>query len=408
MFFRKLLKLPYHIRDLIDYSRAFSRREHTDMYVKEVDDDAYLIAAKKLHASVYLGRGFVQETDVDEGMLSLKADPHQLHSKYFVVVDKRGGRVIATSRQIESTKSKKHESFAIVGQAHLYPSALKRIKSQLPEHSVEISGLAKWRGISKLAPLLLYRAMWHRSLRSGHRLWLLAIDTKLFVRLKLLFGPTIQRAGKVTPYYGGDVVPAILNVQASLDGLKDSLRKASVVQRPLRSAVIRFMLNGLPVDSLNASEKHSYEDLRAIVGFSGKANESYTVLSTRFKVLAVAIAASLIYTVVRFFIVKLTLQDYGVNPWLFLVLDAIAGTVYVVAVERLIANIIRKQKSPLRAIIAWTALATVTFMAPYAYIFLASREFSPSITIGLGVLVLLLAVNAITAVRNKVRKKIAE
>jgi hypothetical protein len=410
MLLKRLLKIPYHIRDLIHYSKAFSRREYTDMVVREVNDDSYLLAAKKLHANVYLSRGFVQENDIDQGVLSTKADPHQKHSTYFVVVEKRSGRILATSRQIESKREKGHNSFAIMGQAFLYPGAIKRIKNHLPEESVEISGLAKQRGVSKLAPLLLYRAMWHRSLRSKHKLWLLAIDTKLFIRLKLLFGPTIRKAGKVTPYYGGDVVPAILDVQSSITSLNKSLKKrVSPIQRPLRAAVIRFMLNGLPVEHLSASEKRAYKELKETLGIEGRIHkEEYRVFDLRIKILWAAILASLAYTIVRFLLVKYTLQAYGVDPWLFLALDAIAGVIYVLAVERLVTNLIRKEKSPLKVVFAWTLVALVTFSVPYIYIFIASKELSTGVTAGLFVLVALLLVNAVVSVRNKVRKNIAE
>lgn len=409
MLFRRLLKIPYHIRDMIHYSRAFSRKEYTDMVVKEVDDDAYLLAAKKLHAKVYLARGFVHETEVDGGVISVKSDPHQLHSRYFVVTDKKSGGIIATSRQIEATRRKKHGSFASVGKAHLYPGALKRIKSHKPEEIIEISGLAKQRGVSKLAPLLLYRAMWHHSLRSRHKLWLLAVDTKLFVRLKLLFGTTIRKSGKVTAYYGGDVVPAILDLQSSITGLKNSLKKSSPTNKLLRLAIIRFMINGLPVGALNSGERKAHQELKEMIEKTGNAKEDeYRVFSLRFKVLSVAILASLAYTVVRFLFVKYTLEGYGVDPWFFLVLDAVAGVVYVLAIEKLIFNLIKKQDTPLRSIVAWTVIAAASFAAPYIYIFWSGSELSPGILYGLGVLIVLLVVNAVVTVRNRVRKKIAE
>ncbi len=407
MLLKRLLKIPYHIRDLIHYSRAFSRQEHTGMVVKEVDDEAYLIAAKKLHASVYLGRGFVQPEDVDDGILTEIADPHQKHSTYFVVTEKNSGHIIATSRQIEANGRKKHNSFALMGKAFLYPGAVRRIKSHQPEDAVEISGLAKQRGVSKLAPLLLYRAMWHRSLKSKHKLWLLAIDSKLFIRLKLLFGPTIRKSGRVTPYYGGDVVPATLDVQASVVGLNRCLKKATPLQRPLRMAVIRFMINGLPVESLRAPEKRAYKELVDAIGVTKQTKEDYRVFNLRYKILTVAIVASLAYTVVRFLLVKYTLQSYGVDPTTFLFLDAVAGVVYVLAVERLVTDLIKKEKSPLKVVLMWTLIACATFMAPYLYIFFASKELSPSVMTGLIFLVALLVINAVVSVRNRVRKKIA-
>jgi hypothetical protein len=103
--------------------------------------------------------------------------------------------------------------------------------------------------------------MWHHSLKTKHTLWLLACDVRLFVRLKLLFGPSIIKIGRVTPYYGGDVVPAVLIVQNSITDLKKSLARASVWEKPLRHRIARFMLMGVPVEHLSAKERRSLEEI---------------------------------------------------------------------------------------------------------------------------------------------------
>lgn len=256
-----LAKLRYRIRDVIDYLRAFRKDEHSNFKVVEVEGDDYLVAAKKLHAKVYLDRGFIHERDIVDGMLSHTADPHQMHSKYFVVIDTKTSRMVATARQIELRQGRGHNSFAMVKKANLYKRGQRLIRKHNPANSIEISGLAKERGVSKIAPLLLYRAMWHRSLRDGHTLWLLACDVRLFVRLKLLFGKSISKVGRVTPYYGGDVVPAVLRVQHSIRDVKKSLEETPVLERPLRHRITRFMLNGVPMESLNAKEKQALKQI---------------------------------------------------------------------------------------------------------------------------------------------------
>jgi hypothetical protein len=254
-----LAKLGYRLRDVLDYLRAFRKDEDFNLKIAEVDGDDYLVAAKKLHAKIYLERGFVKARDVVDGMISPNADPHQLHSKYFVVIDPRTSRLIATSRQIQIREGKGHNSFAMMRQANLYKRGLKLIRKHRPEQTIEISGLAKERGVTKIAPLMLYRAMWHHSLRTKHTLWLLACDVRLFVRLKLLFGTSIQKIGRVTPYYGGDVVPAVLMVQDSITKMKISLARANFWEKPLRHRIARFMLTGVPVDALSARERRSLE-----------------------------------------------------------------------------------------------------------------------------------------------------
>lgn len=250
-----LTKLGYRLRDVIDYLRAFRKDEHSSFRVEEVVSDDYLMAAKKLHAKIYLDRGFVEEKDIVDGLLTSRADPHQRHSHYFAVIDTKTSRMVATARQIELRPGHGHSSFAIVKRANLYKRAQKLIKKQDAARMVEISGLAKERGVSKVAPLLLYRAMWHRSLREGHTLWLLASDVRLFIRLKLLFGSSISKFGRVTPYYGGDIVPAMLDVQSSITNLGKALERATVFEKPLRHRIARFMLNGIPMEHLSEKER---------------------------------------------------------------------------------------------------------------------------------------------------------
>jgi hypothetical protein len=256
-----IAKLRYKLRDLIDYLRAFQKAEYSNFKVLEIDSEDYLIVAKKLHAKVYLDRGFIREQDVINGIINPAADPHQKHSKYFAVIDVKRSRMVATARQIELRPGRGHSSFAMVKQANLYARGLKMIRKHNPANSIEVSGLAKERGVSKIAPLLLYRAMWHRSIREGHTLWLMASDVRLFIRLKLLFGKSIIKVGRVTPYYGGNVVPSVMRVQESISDLKRSLDDTPFFERPLRHRIVRFMLNGLPVESLNAKERRALEQL---------------------------------------------------------------------------------------------------------------------------------------------------
>jgi hypothetical protein len=256
-----LAKLGYKLRDVLDYLRAFRKDQDLNLEVVEVEGDDYLVAAKKLHAKIYLERGFVKARDIVDGMLSPNADPHQVHSKYFVVIDTKTSRLIATSRQIQLREGRGHNSFGMVRRANLYKRGRKLIRKHHPAQTIEISGLAKERGVTKIAPLMLYRAMWHHSLRTKHTLWLLACDVRLFVRLKLLFGTSIQKVGRVTPYYGGDVVPAVLLVQDSITKMKQSLARAKFWEKPLRHRIARFMLTGVPIHALSAKERKSLEEI---------------------------------------------------------------------------------------------------------------------------------------------------
>lgn len=255
-------RLYRHARDLADYLLAFKRKEFTGLAAGAVNNHTDLLRAKKLHAKVYCERGFVEKSDVTAaGILSSKKDPYQGHAIYFLVRDKKTDEVVATARQIWVLPGQGYQSFPLFKYSQLYKNAWRLVGKHQPEHSVEISGLAKRRGASKMAPLLLYRAMWHASLRQGHTLWLLTCDVRLFARLKLLFGPAILQVGRVNFYLGSNVVPAILRVDAAVSELRHSLRSSAGLSRLLRVRVVRFLLKGLPVDTLSAREKRALASL---------------------------------------------------------------------------------------------------------------------------------------------------
>lgn len=252
-------RLRHHIRDFVDYLQAFWRKEYTNLHVARVESPDYLLAAKKLHAEVYLYRNFVTKKDIRAGVLNSKVDPYQPHSQYFVVTDKSRARVLATARQIQAKPKKGHDSFAMLTHTRLYERSREQILAHAPVDCVEISGLAKHRGVSKLAPLLLYRAMLQHSLRNHHKLWLLACDVRLYVRLKLLFGSAIQQAGPRTFYLGSEVVPAILRLDSAIQSMHKSLRKGNFFEKQLRYRVLRFILKDVPTELLSPKEKKAFD-----------------------------------------------------------------------------------------------------------------------------------------------------
>ena len=95
--------------------------ENYDCFV--VDDDHHLKLAKRLHADTYLRRGFVAKEHIDEqGHISKKADPHQDHSVYFVVIKNhiQDPSVVLTARQIRDHSKLGMKSFPLLEQAHIY------------------------------------------------------------------------------------------------------------------------------------------------------------------------------------------------------------------------------------------------------------------------------------------------
>jgi hypothetical protein len=202
------------MRDTYNYWRVLSHPESEGRYkVTRVtrDNGEDLLAAKKLHASVYLSKSFILPEEVVDGIIHEHSDPHQLHAEYFVV--KKRNEVVGVARQITyKGEGYHHESFPILEKSHIYDRSKQKILNYHPREIVEISALVKKGGESSIIPLLLYRALWRHSRHSQHRLWVMACDVRLYERLKVLFGPNLRRIGQRTPYRGGDVIPVALSI----------------------------------------------------------------------------------------------------------------------------------------------------------------------------------------------------
>lgn len=223
-----------------------------------------IIAAQKLHAEVYLRRGFIEKKDIHGGRMTHKADPHQQHALYFVVKkSKQDGtkQIVATARQIYHHPDKGFLSFPVVERANLNLEMLKSLVSHNPEKCVEISGLAKHRDTSSATVLLLYRAMWHYSLEQKHQLWVMACDVRLYRRLRLLFGPAIKQIGEETPYRGGNVIPAMLNPQEALTEFIRISRRRALMFGISRKVLIGFFIDGLPRRIIPLSDKRYIDSI---------------------------------------------------------------------------------------------------------------------------------------------------
>ncbi len=204
--------------------------------------------AQRLHAQVYLERGYITPEAVghDRRMTS-QHDTYQHHSVYFTVTDNQSSqpKVIATSRQIHAHPSLGHESFPTLKFVQVYEKSLPAIRDIDPDRIVEISGLAKLRGETPFAPLLLYRKMWQHSLASDHALWLMACDAQVYRNLKSLFQDALTEIGPESYYMGSLVVPAIIDVPKSFDYLNSKSRSLNPIRRQLHRRLSKFFVEGM-------------------------------------------------------------------------------------------------------------------------------------------------------------------
>ena len=227
-----------------------------DYHVSYVTEKTFLKQAKLLHAEVYLQRNFITADQLDRnGHLSVDHDPYQNHADYFVVSHAVDGEltVVATARQIKVNGEAGHASFPTISKLKLYAQNKAMIERVDPADCVEISALAKKRGHSSFATLMLYRQMWHHSLREHHVLWLMACDEAVFTQLKDLFGDALTQIGPKAFYMGSWVVPAALEVNSTLRAISTTRSGLNPVKRALKRDLVNFFSRGLPGSDLTAA-----------------------------------------------------------------------------------------------------------------------------------------------------------
>src|ERR1700709_2284087 len=71
------------------------------------------------------------------------------------------------------------------------------------------------------------------------------------------------------------------------------------------------------------------------------------------------------YTIIRFLIAWETLNRYGLNIWIFGVIDVGTAVPYAVGTARLVTSIVDRR---LQAAAGWLVIAAISFIAPYLYI----------------------------------------
>jgi hypothetical protein len=235
------------IKKLHQYLNAI-QNGNPDLDVFVVEKDSHLIEAQRLHASVYLRYKYISASDVlEDGRIDLNQDPYQEHSLYFVVAENTsaGEKVVATARQIFPKPKIGHNSFPLMSKLPIYPEARSQLMKLEPNDYVEISALAKAKGYSSYAVLLLYRAMWHYSIAKNHKAWLMACDSSVYSRLKFLFGPALTEIGDETYYMGSNVIPAMLEIDQSVEFLLRKPKYINVLRRKLHIVMRKFFLTGL-------------------------------------------------------------------------------------------------------------------------------------------------------------------
>ena len=113
----------------------------------------------------------------------------------------------------------------------------------------------------------------------------------------------------------------------------------------------------------------------------------------------------LLYTVVATLVVWRTLGKYGVNVYLFFIIDAVTSWTYGISTARLLLNVIKRQWKAARK---WAWAAAISFVTPQIYI-LASARHAPRdvyliVIAVITLLILFAAISLLLQIRSSKRR----
>ena len=117
----------------------------------------------------------------------------------------------------------------------------------------------------------------------------------------------------------------------------------------------------------------------------------------------------ILYTFVATFIVWKALHKYGVNPYLFFLIDLVTSWFYGLASARLVVAIIHKRWSETQK---WGWLATLNFMLPQIYILVSARHVPRDVYLiiygAISVMIAFAVVGILSQIRKARKDRIAE
>ena len=117
----------------------------------------------------------------------------------------------------------------------------------------------------------------------------------------------------------------------------------------------------------------------------------------------------ILYTFVATFVVWKALHKYGVNPYIFFVIDLITSWFYGLASARLVVAVIHKRWSETQK---WGWLSALNFMLPQIYILLSANRVPRDVYLiiysVIGVMIAFAVIGLISQIRVARKDKIAE
>ena len=107
-----------------------------------------------------------------------------------------------------------------------------------------------------------------------------------------------------------------------------------------------------------------------------------------------------LYTFVATFVVWKALRKYGVNPYIFFVIDLITSWIYGISSARLVVAVIKRRWSQTQK---WGWLSAINFILPQVYILLSARRVPRDVYLIIYSVIGVLIVFALVGIGSQIR-----
>jgi hypothetical protein len=109
----------------------------------------------------------------------------------------------------------------------------------------------------------------------------------------------------------------------------------------------------------------------------------------------------ILYSFVATFVVWKALHKYGVNPYLFFLIDVITSWLYGLSSARLVMSVIKRRSNQ---IAKWGIYSALNFVIPQLYILISAHHVPREVYLIIGGVVFCLAIFSIFGIYNELRK----
>jgi hypothetical protein len=352
--------------------------------------------ARRLHTDIYLAKGYIDESDLDEkGLFTDRYTPRAVYmyaenqnretACRYITGDKKQGGLLSLPTPLH---------FAIDADVVRRVSGERSLRNLNPSKVIEVSGLVSLEkeGSGSLrgelnATRLAYARILRDSLDKGHQLWFLNTHKELVRSLQILVGEKqVNVLGDMMDYMKSPTVPVAMNPQQIVLATLNDESKSGEEKRSYLNATLQ-----------GVSERYLSKELKDALHEHGIATTHATRVErlkqfSRDHYIATLSLGMVAYAAARAFPIGGVAGVFGASPWtpyVFGGLDIATSPSYVWGLAKSITGETQKKRAFAGGV------AITSFVLPYAYLATEGQEFPVWMDGAAGLLIAGLATNSV-------------